>query len=154
MTCNRTKDLEIIVRRLDKALPLPRYETPGAVGLDLAARIDVTIAPGEAARIPLNVVVKAPAGTMAGLFARSSLFSRKGLILTNGVGVIDQDFCGDEDEIQAAVFYPIQATSREPVTVRRGERICQLVFVQIVKPDLIEVDKMPEPSRGGFGSTG
>lgn len=161
----------VLIRRIDKTLPLPRYETPGAVGLDLAARIDVTIRPGESARIPLNVVVKAPPGTMAGLFARSSLFARKGLILTNGVGVIDQDFCGDEDEIQASVFCPLQAGPRggaqggagsdataagngEPVVVRRGERICQLVLLQVVTGELTEVEHMPDPSRGGFGSTG
>lgn len=151
----RERDImEIIVRRIDKTLPLPRYETPGSVGLDLAARVDVTVKPGESARIPLNVVVKAPSGTMAGLFARSSLFGRKGLMMANSVGVIDQDFCGNEDEIQASVFCPLQAEAREPVVVRKGERICQLVFLSVVRGELVEVEEMPDPSRGGFGSTG
>ena len=95
-----------------------------------------------------NVRVEIPQGFAGLLFARSSL-SRLGLMLANGVGVIDHGYTGE-------VMVPLVNVGRDPVSVRKGERIAQLVIVPCLFPDFIWVDKLDETERGagGFGSTG
>ncbi len=82
--------------------------------------------------------------------SRSSTPIKKGLTLGNGVGTIDNDFCGPEDELKVQVYN----FTENPVTVERGERIAQGVFVRIDKGDWEEVEEMTAPTRGGFGTTG
>jgi len=141
--------LTIRLKRIDTSLPLPQYHTEGAAAFDLYSRIDVTLEPGVMDRIPLNVVIEAPKGYWALLTPRSSLH-KKGLIPAGGIGVMDPDFCGDEDEYKAALFNPTD----KPVTIARGERIMQVVFLPLVHPQIEEVTSMKSPSRGGFGTTG
>src|ERR1051325_828434 len=90
--------LPVRIRRLHPAVPLPAYQTPGAAGFDLAASADVDIAPGAIALVPTGLVIQVPPGHCLGIFARSSTPLKKGLMVANGVGVIDQDYCGPEDE--------------------------------------------------------
>src|SRR3990167_3264687 len=139
--------MKVKIKRIDKALPLPEYHTPGSVAFDVLARETVTIEPNAIWRVPVNIIVEIPKGYMILLKDRSSTAKKKGLLCT--VGYIDQDFCGDEDEIQLQ-FYNFQ---KEPVTVERGERLGQASFVRIDKHDWEEVDKMEKKTRGGFGST-
>lgn len=139
-----------IIKRIDKSLELPEYKSSGAIGFDLVSREEATIPAGELKLIPLNVVVKIPEGYGLLLLLRSSTPIKKGLLIPNGAGVIDQDYCGDDDELKLQAFN----FTKETVVVERGERIAQAVFVKIEKPEFVEVEKMNEKSRGGFGTTG
>ena len=126
----------------------PSYQTMGSVGADLTAAEDYSFAPGQVQLVKTGVVLKPPTGTFAMLVARSSLFKR-GLMLANGVGIIDPDYSGGEDEILAALMN----IKDHEVEVQKGERIVQLVFLPYIKPMLVPMDEVGE-SRGGFGSTG
>jgi len=137
-------------KQLDGSLPLPEYKTEGSVGLDLYARETVTFAPRSFGLVPCNIIVKVPKGFMLGVFSRSSTAFRKGLLPANGVGVVDQDYCGEDDEIKAPLFNPSDVS----VVVEKGERISQLVFIRADRVNLKKVDSMSDSSRGGFGSTG
>jgi dUTP pyrophosphatase len=143
--------LPVRIRRLDPSVPLPAYQTPGAAGFDLAASADVLIAPGTIALVPTGLVIEVPAGHFLGIFARSSTPLKKGLMVANGVGVIDQDYCGPADEVKIQVLNFTAA----PVQVTRGDRIAQGLFIPIARADWQEADEdLRDGSRGGFGATG
>jgi len=141
--------LSVNVKRIDPALPLPTYATAGSVGFDLICREDTEVAPSRLARIPGNVIVETPLGYMLLLTMRSSTAKRKGLLIPNGVGVIDQDYCGEGDELMVSVYN----FRDETVSVLRGERIAQGIFVPVARVRWNEVRQMGY-GRGGFGSTG
>ena len=137
-------------KRIDETLPLPEYKTAGSVCFDLVVREDTVVHPNELARVPLNVIVQTPVGYMLMLVPRSSLPAKKpGLIYPHGVGVIDQDYCGPEDELKLQV----KNVGTEPITLNRGEAIAQAGFVKIDKAELFELEEIAGASRGGFGST-
>ncbi len=141
--------MKIRIKRLDKTLPLPAHQTAGAAAFDFSARLETIIPPRAVGYIPLNVIIATPPGYVLHVFARSGTH-KKGLILANGVGVVDPDFCGEEDEFRAAYYNFTNA----PVTVARGERIAQGLVKKREDVEWEEVDKMEKLSRGGFGSTG
>jgi dUTP pyrophosphatase len=141
--------LSVNIKRIDPALPLPTYATTGSVGFDLICREDTEVAPSRLARIPGNVIVETPPGYMLLLTMRSSTAKRKGLLIPNGVGVIDQDYCGEGDELMVSVYN----FRDEMVSVLRGERIAQGIFVPVARVTWNEVRQMGY-GRGGFGSTG
>lgn len=140
--------MNVKIKRVDKSLPLPVYETGGSVGFDIACREDTEVSPGDVALVPGNIIVATPPGYMLLVALRSSVPMRKGLIKPHGIGVIDNDYCGDEDEIKIQVF---NYTDR-PVIVRRGEKIAQGIFVKVERFGWQEEASMGK-SRGGFGST-
>lgn len=142
--------MKVKITRIDKALPLPSYQSAGAAGFDLLCRERRTVAPGEVALLPANVVVATPPGYMLLVAARSSTPRRKGLSVPHGIGVIDQDYCGPEDEIHVQVYN----FTGQPVTVERGERIAQAIFMRVDRAVWDEVDVVDALTRGGFGSTG
>lgn len=142
--------MKVNIKRIDKSLELPTYKTKGAVGFDLTARKKVVVRPFEVTLIPLNLVVKIPKGCGLFLFSRSSIPGKKGLIVANGVGVIDQDYSGEEDELKLSVIN----ITKKNVVVEKSERICQGIFLKLLVPKFKEVKKMSAKSRGGFGSTG
>ncbi len=137
------------IKRIDKSLPLPVYQTDGSVGFDVVCRADTVVKAKEIALIPGNVVVETPKGYMLLLALRSSTPRKYGLIKPHGIGIIDQDYSGDEDEVKIQVF---NYTDKD-VTVKKGDRIAQGVFVKIDRFDWEEKESMGN-SRGGFGSTG
>lgn len=141
--------MDVRIIRLDKELPLPIYETSGAVGFDLLARLDSTIAPGEIAIIPANVIVETPPGYAFIVASRSSTPRKKGLSKPHGIGIVDQDYCGPEDEVKIQVKNFTDA----PVSIARGEKIAQGLFVRCDRAEFVEVDEIKKPTRGGFGST-
>ncbi len=141
--------LHVTIKRIDTSLPLPTYATPGAVGFDLLCREETEIAPRKLGRIPGNVIVQTPPGYMLLLTMRSSTPRRKGLLVPHGMGVIDQDYCGEGDELMVQVYN----FRDEAVTVQRGERIAQGMFVPVMRVLWDEVDTVGK-GRGGFGSTG
>ena len=142
--------MQIQISRVDKDLPLPTYATGGAVAFDVITRVTTVVEPGAIALIPGNVIVKIPAGTMLLLAPRSSMPRKKGLISPHGMGIIDQDYHGPGDELLVQVMN----ITKEPVTVERGERIAQGIFVRIEKAEWDEVDAHDAETRGGFGTTG
>src|SRR4029078_11360245 len=117
------------IRRLHPSVPLPQYQTAGAAGFDLAASEDVVVAPSSIALIPTCLVIQVPAGHFLGVFARSSTPLKRGLMVANGVGVIDRDYCGPEDEIKIQVLN----FTAEPVTVSRGDRLAQGIILPYVR---------------------
>lgn len=141
--------LHVAIKRLDKSLPLPTYATSGSVGFDLLCREDTEIAPRKLGRVPGNVIVQTPPGYMLLLTMRSSTPRRKGLLIPHGLGIIDQDYSGDGDELMVQVYN----FRDEAVLVQRGERIAQGIFVPVVRVAWNEVDEVGQ-GRGGFGSTG
>lgn len=141
--------MKVKIKRFDKSLPLPDYQSPGAVAFDLYARLATTVPAQTVGYIPLNVSIEIPAGHFALMAARSSLHKR-GLMAANGIGVFDLDFRGDEDEYVFAAYN----FTKKPVIIEKGERIAQLLFIKTDRIEIEEVKKMGHPTRGGFGSTG
>ena len=142
--------MQVSIQRIDASLPLPSYQTSGAVGFDLITRETTVIEPGKIALVPGNVIVKVPAGYALFLLPRSSLPRKKALVCPHSLGVIDQDYHGEKDELMVQV----QNVSSEPVTVERGERIAQGIFVKVEQAIWLEVDSHGAETRGGFGTTG
>lgn len=137
--------MKVKIKRIDKSLPLPKYETPGAVGFDFVVRQDTEIPARSYGRAPSNVVVQVPTGYMLWVTDRSSALAKKGLLITEGV--IDQDYCGENDEILLQFYNPTDS----PVIIERGERVAQGVFLATLTPEWEEVEEMGEKDRGGFG---
>ncbi len=142
--------MNVSIKRIDTSLPLPEYKTGGSVAFDIYARTETKVDPQTLGRIPTNLIIATPPGYGLILSARSSLASKKGLFLANGIGIIDQDYAGNEDEILLSVYN----FSSEGVVIEPGERIAQGMFVRIDRASWTEVEHMDEQSRGGFGSTG
>lgn len=141
----------VLIRRLDPDVPLPQYQTSGSAGFDLAASADITIQPGTIALVPTGLVIRVPSGHFLGIFARSSTPLRRGLMVANGVGVIDEDYCGDADEIKIQVLN-FTAT---PVQIAKGDRIAQGLFIPVTRAVWEEASGgLRDGSRGGFGATG
>lgn len=140
--------MQIKIKRIDKSLPLPEYQTSGAVAFDLYSRVDAVIKPKTLERLPTNVIVATPKGYMLEIKDRSSTLKKKGLLVSTGY--IDTDYCGETDEILLQVYN----ITDSDVKVEKGERIGQGVFVKIEIAEWAETDTMDSNSRGGFGSTG
>ena len=140
----------VSVQRIDPTLPLPEYHSAGAVGFDLVTRVATTVEPGKIGLVPSNVIVNVPEGHMLLIVPRSSLPRKKGLTCPHSIGVIDCDYHGPQDEIMVQV----QNVTDKPVTVERGERIAQGLFVRVDRAQWTEVEQHKTESRGGFGSTG
>ncbi len=140
--------MKVCIKRVDPSLPLPQYQTGGSVAFDVLARESSVIPPQAIGRVPVNVIVEIPSGYMLLLKDRSSTPKKKSLLCT--VGFIDQDYCGEGDEIQLQ-FYNFSST---PVVIERGERLGQAAFVPIGIAEWEEVQEMKKKNRGGFGSTG
>ncbi len=142
--------MKVKIKRIDKELALPIYETDGSVGFDILAREEIIIPSKSTAIIPANIIVEVPKNYMLIVASRSSTPLKKGLMPPHGFGIIDHDYCGPNDEIGVIVYN----FKDEEMTVSRGEKIAQGVFVHIDKFEWEEVDEIKEESRGGFGSTG
>lgn len=145
----QVQHLKVAIKRIDKSLPLPVYATHGSVGFDLLCREDIEILPRQIELIPGNVIVRIPAGYFLMLTLRSSTPRRKNLLIPHGVGIIDQDYCGEGDELKVQVFN----FSEEAVQVKKGERIAQGLFIPVMRVDWEEIGEIGS-GRGGFGSTG
>lgn len=143
--------MKVRIKRIDKSLPLPVYQTAGAVAFDIYAREGVTIQPQAVVRVPSNLVVQTPEEYMLHLSLRSSTPMKKhGLVIPQGVGVVDSDYCGPEDEVLIQVYN----VGDVEVTIERGERFAQGTFVRIDRAEFEELEEITTTSRGGFGSTG
>lgn len=141
--------MRVKIKRTDKSLPLPQYHTAGAAAFDIYSRIDLDILPKTVAKIPTNIIVQTPAGYMLTVVPRSSTPVKKGLLIPHGIGIIDQDYCGPDDEI----LYQVYNFTDKTVHIDRGERVGQAVFIRIDQMEWEETNNISNISRGGFGST-
>ena len=117
--------------------------------IDLRASEDVLMKKCDFTMIPLGVAMELPHGYEAIIVPRSSTFKKWGIIMTNSVGVIDESYCGDNDQW----MMPVYATRN--VTIHRGDRICQFRLLKHQEPvEFKKVDSLGNADRGGFGSTG
>jgi dUTP pyrophosphatase len=132
-------------------LPLPRYETEHAAGMDLRAAVQqpLVLQPGERAGVPTGLRVALPPGYEAQVRPRSGLAARHGITLTNAPGTIDADFRGE-------VTVLLVNLGQEPFTISRGDRVAQLVVAPVSRVRWEQVEELPESARGegGFGHTG
>lgn len=142
--------MKVRIKRIDPSLPLPKFETSGAVGFDLTSRETIEILPSEIKLIPTNLIIEVPQGYALILAPRSSMPRKTGLCFPHSIGVIDQDFCGPEDELMIQV----QNMTQENVVVNKGDRIAQGMFVKIEKSEWEEIEEVTKSTRGGFGSSG
>jgi dUTP pyrophosphatase len=126
------------------------YQTAGSAGFDLSSRVDLSVEPGQVTLVPTGLVIAVPAGHFLGVFARSSTPIKRGLMVANGVGIVDSDYSGPEDEIKIEVYNFTAAR----VDVRAGDRLAQGVILPFVRADWSEAGEASGPSRGGFGATG
>ncbi len=142
--------MRLRVQRLDSELPLPSYAHPGDAGLDLYAATDVTLAPGERAVVPTGVAIALPVGCVGFVHPRSGLAARAGLGLVNAPGTIDEGYRGEVKVIA------INLDAAEPLRLKRGDRIAQLVVQRVETVAVEEVESLDETLRGtgGFGSSG
>jgi dUTP pyrophosphatase len=141
--------MRLTVTRLRPSVSLPVYSSPGAAGFDLAAADDVEIGPGEIKLVATGLVVAVPDGYFLAIFARSSTPFKRGLVVANGVGVLDADYCGPTDELKIQLLN----ITREPVSIKAGDRLAQGIVLQAPRVEFVD-GAARAPSRGGFGSTG
>lgn len=141
--------MDIDAVRLDSGLPLPVYARPGDAGLDLPASQSVTLGPGERRLVPTGLAVAIPESCAGFVLPRSGLAMQKGVTVLNAPGLIDSGYRGE-------VKVLLVNHGTEAVTLERGERIAQLIIQAVARARLVEVDRLPDSSRGagGFGSTG
>ncbi|WP_181310733.1 dUTP diphosphatase [Nocardioides campestrisoli] len=142
--------LDVPVLRLDPDLPLPAYAHPGDAGADLCSTVDLVLAPGERALVPTGIALALPPGHVALIHPRSGLAARHGVSIVNTPGTVDAGYRG---EIKVLL---VNHDPGEPVELRRGDRIAQLVVQRFEHARFVEVDELPGSSRGagGYGSTG
>ena len=143
-------ELDVLITRLDPGVPLPGYARPGDAGADLFAAEDVDLAPGERALVRTGVAIALPEGYAGFVHPRSGLAARHGVTLVNAPGTIDAGYRG---EIKVIL---LNTDLTQAVSLRRGDRIAQLVVQRIENVRFREVPALPESARGdnGFGSTG
>lgn len=142
--------LDVAVRLLDPELPLPGYAHPGDAGADLRARTDVTIEPGERVLVPTGVALALPPGHAGFVHPRSGLAARHGISIVNAPGTVDEGYRGE------ILVNLVNLDPRTAFTVRRGDRIAQLVVQRVERVRFVAVDSLDATSRGdtGHGSTG
>ena len=142
--------MRLQIKRLQPGIGLPEPATGRAAGFDLAAAADMEIPPHSIRLVGTGLVIAVPEGHFLGIFARSSTPLKRGLMVANGVGVIDADYCGPGDEIKIQVLNFTDAA----VKVARGDRLAQGIVLPCPRVEWNEVEEMTVPTRGGFGSTG
>jgi len=120
--------MKVLITRLDPDLPLPRFAKGGDAGADLYSRIDISIAPGERALVPTGIAIALPQGFAAFAHPRSGLAIKHGISMVNAPGTIDAGFRG---ELQIIL---INHDLKETFSIKRGDRIAQLVFQRVENP--------------------
>ena len=144
--------IKILSPKVGRDFPAPHFATAGSAAMDLCACTDetITLQPGQRCMVPTGIAIALPSPAYVALvFARSGLGIKKGICLSNGVGVIDSDYRGE-------IGVGLVNLSQEPYAIQPGDRIAQLMVTPVLQPQLQFVDELDETERGagGFGSTG
>ena len=142
---------QVAIKKLNEKAIVPSYGTEYSAGADLYACMDsaVTIQPGEAYLVHTGLSMEIPEGYCGYLLPRSSTYKNFGIIATNSMGVIDHDYCGDDD------IFGLAAYALKDTVIPKDSRLCQFCIYK--KPEAVEfeeVETLGNKSRGGFGSTG
>ncbi|MEN9324899.1 MAG: hypothetical protein RL414_653 [Actinomycetota bacterium] len=142
--------VQVLITRLDPSVPAPSYAKPGDAGADICSRVDLVIEPGERALVPTGLSIALPHGYVALVHPRSGLAIKHGISMVNTPGTVDAAYRG---ELQVIL---INHDLREAFSIKKGDRIAQLVIQKVESADFVEVDVLPGSDRGngGFGSTG
>ena len=142
--------IPVAFRRLVPEARVPAYASEGDAGADLTAVTEVTLAPGERALVPTGIAVALPPGTVGLVHPRSGLAARHGITVVNAPGTVDSGYRGE------ILVNLVNLDPREPFTVRRGDRIAQLVVQQVARAAFVEVDSLEATPRGdtGHGASG
>jgi len=153
--------MKIRVYRKDKSIPLPERKTVRSAGLDVYAAQTVELLPGQVVMVPTGLIIESPPGYFFRIYIRSGFAVKNGVSLANDVGIVDEDYCGPEDEVKIALirhYNPADPQRDKPLIIEKGTRIAQIIFE---KNDLLEIEWEEQNSpdfagktRGGFGSTG
>ncbi len=145
------QDKVLKIKRAAPDVALPCRETPGSAGYDLRAHLEtpLPVGPGEWAMIPTGLMAEIPEGLAGMVFSRSGLGTKQGMVVAQGVGVIDSDYRGE-------IKVPLRNMGGAVYEVSPGERIAQLVLLPVALLPVVEADELTETRRGtgGFGSTG
>jgi dUTP pyrophosphatase len=142
--------MRLKIRRLDSTVSLPSYGTNESAGFDLASAHDIVVSPRQIALVRTGLVIEVPTGYFLAIFARSSTPLKRGLMVANGVGVIDPDYSGPNDEVMIQVMN----VTESDVQIRRGDRLAQGIVLPAPRVSWDEVREIREVTRGGFGATG
>jgi dUTP pyrophosphatase len=142
-------NINVKVVKLDPNLPLPAYQTAGSAGCDVHSAKDVEIQPGQKALVPTGLKLEIPEGFECQIRPRSSLALKHGVVVFNTPSTIDADYRG---EISVLLIN----TSTVPFSIKKGDRIAQLVFAPVTVASFVEVKELSDTARGagGWGSTG
>ncbi|MCK0111773.1 dUTP diphosphatase [Ornithinimicrobium sp. F0845] len=145
-----TQSVPVLLHRLDDALPVPGRAHAGDAGVDLYAREDVTLAPGQRALVGTGVAIALPDGYAAFTHPRSGLAARHGITIVNAPGTIDAGYRGE------IMINLLNTDATAPFTVRRGDRIAQLIVQPVSVVAFTEVSALPGSDRGtsGHGASG
>ena len=141
---------EVLIQRLDPELAIPAYAHPGDAGADLVTTTDVTLKPGERALVGTGIAIALQDGYAAFVHPRSGLAARHGVSIVNAPGTVDAGYRG---EIKVCL---VNTDTAAEVTLKRGDRIAQLIIQRVEKARFVEVERLPGSARGdgGYGSTG
>jgi dUTP pyrophosphatase len=142
--------VDVLIKRIDAALPVPGRAHPGDAGVDLYAACDVELGPGERAVVPTGIAIALPDGYAGFVHPRSGLAASHGVTIVNAPGTVDAGYRG---EIRVTLLNTDRSSA---VRFSRGDRIAQLVIQRVAAPCFHEVTELPGSARGdgGFGSTG
>ncbi|MBC7290968.1 MAG: dUTP diphosphatase [Actinotalea sp.] len=137
--------VDVLLTFVEDDLPVPAYAHPGDAGADLVTRVDVELAPGERETVPTGVRIALPDGYAAFVHPRSGLAARHGLTVVNAPGTVDAGYRG---EIMVTL---LNTDASEPVVLRRGDRIAQLVVQRVARARFVVAERLPGSHRGGGG---
>ena len=142
--------MKVLITRIDQDLQLPSYAKAGDAGADLYSRVDLELKSMERALVPTGIAIAMPPGYAGFIHPRSGRAAKEGLSMVNAPGTIDSGYRG---EIQVIL---INLDKEKSITIKRGERIAQLVIQEVSQAEFVEVERLPGTIRGdtGFGSTG
>jgi dUTP pyrophosphatase len=153
--------MKIRIYRKDKNIPLPERKTPHSVGLDVYISETVELHPGQVTLAPTGLIIESPPDYYFRVHIRSGFSVKHGISLANDVGIIDEDYCGPQDELKIALikhYNPDDAEKDKPFVIEKGTRIAQIIFEKNSLPEIewVEQDNpdFAGKTRGGFGSTG
>ncbi|MCR3906329.1 MAG: dUTP diphosphatase [Tenericutes bacterium] len=147
----KMRKFEVIEKYKHLNPQIPKRATDSSAGYDLAAIEDVTIEPNEIKRVPTGLKVQIPKSEAMFIFARSSIATKKGLILSNGVGVVDSDYYNNESN-EGHIMVSLLNIKDHAVTIEKGERVAQGIFLTYQKTDNDDTGNVAR--LGGFGSSG
>ncbi len=142
--------VDVLIQLLDDAVPLPSYAHPGDAGADLVTTVDVEIPPQGRVVVPTGVAIALPDGYAAFVHPRSGLAAKHGVTIVNAPGTVDAGYRG---EIKVIL---LNTDATTPVTLKRGDRVAQLVIQKVEKARFLQAERLPGSHRGegGFGSSG